>query len=151
MRLVQLIQCLSLVGLSLIINQSSVGAGGAPVMGVPVVPAQVIPDKPFTSWSLFLVCDPKWLIPGQEAALGDLSVRYKAFGDTTGPNHAAVWFEEAAVIPELIGLEDGKAILRHRIPGSVDVSRNVYYCRIFGLVPSEGPHIVITTVHPDRW
>ena len=28
---------------------------------VPLKPHQTIPGKPFTSWSLFLVCDPAWL------------------------------------------------------------------------------------------
>jgi len=51
---------------------------------VPLKPHQTIPGKPFTSWSLFLVCDPEWLLPGQEAALRDLQGRYRAFGDTTG-------------------------------------------------------------------
>lgn len=104
---------------------------------VPLKPYQTIPGKPFTSWSLFLVCDPAWLLPGQEAALRDLQVRYKAFGDTTGPRHAAVWFESV--------------VAGRQVTGSIDVNRNVEYCGKFQLVPSEGPHVVVTTVHPDQW
>ena len=45
---------------------------------VPLKSYQTIPGKPFTSWSLFLVCDPVWLWPGQEVALSNLQIRYRA-------------------------------------------------------------------------
>jgi len=76
-------------------------------------------------------------LPGQEAALSDLQIRYRAFGETTGPSHAAVWFE--------------RVVEQRQVPGSIDVSRNVQYCTKFQLVPSEGPHVVVTTIHPDQW
>jgi hypothetical protein len=124
---------LSVVLLSLLVLESR-AFGQAPV---PLKPHQTIPGKPFTSWSLFLVCDPAWLLPGQEATLRDLQVRYRAFGDTTGPSHAAVWFESV--------------VAGRQVTGSADVGRNVEYCRKFQLVPSEGPHVVVTTIHPDQW
>ena len=119
--------------LSLLVLESR-AFGQAPV---PLKPYQTIPDKPFTSWSLFLVCDPAWLLPGQEQALRDLQGRYRAFGETTGPLHAAVWFE--------------RVVEQRQVPGSIDVNRNVEYCAKFQLVPSEGPHVVVTTIHPDQW
>jgi|GEM_PF-2445780 hypothetical protein len=127
----RLLPCVML--LSFLVLESE-ALGQAPV---PLKPHQTIPGKPFTSWSLFLVCDPAWLLPGQETALRDLQVRYRAFGDTTGPSHAAVWFENV--------------VAGQQVTGSVDVGRNVEYCRKFQLVPSEGPHVVVTTIHPDQW
>jgi len=92
-----------------------------------------IPEQGFKSWSLFLVCDPAWLHPEKQKALLDLRLRYWLFGDTTGPGHAAVWFTKEAD------------------PDSpLDTDRMRKYCEAFQLVPSEGPHIVVTTVHPDR-
>jgi hypothetical protein len=101
---------------------------------VPVGFNQDIPAEGFKSWSLFLVCDPAWFHPEQRDALKDLQVRYWYFGDTTGPEHAAVWFTEKA---------DPTSAL--------DIPRMVLYCRRFDLDPSKGPHIVVTTIHPDRW
>jgi hypothetical protein len=109
---------------------------------------QAIPGQPFTSWSLFLICDPGWLVPDEAPKVRDLQARYEAFGQTTGPGHAAVWFEKVG--PRQIR-DDGKVLSWWRVPGSIDVERNVTYCRKFDLVPSEGPHIVVTTIHPDRW
>jgi hypothetical protein len=101
---------------------------------VPLLWNQEIPTAGYRSWSLFLVCDPAWLHPERAEALLDLRRRYGYFGDTTGPAHAAVWFTTTAD------------------PDSpLDVERMRQYCDRFTLVGSEGPHIVVTTVHPDRW
>src|SRR5271166_633098 len=60
----------------------------------PVKPSQEIPDKPYKSWSLFLICDPKSLAPSSAEAIESLQAQYFAFGKTTGPDHAAVWLEK---------------------------------------------------------
>jgi hypothetical protein len=122
--------------------------GGETAELVPLKPRQQIPGAPFNSWSLLLVCDPAWLLPSLKSELVDLQVRYIAFGKTTGPAHAAVWFEP--FIPSLIR-EDGKVLSWSIVPGSVDIEQNIEYCRRFNLIPSDGPHIVVTTIHPDRW
>jgi hypothetical protein len=105
-----------------------------PQARVPIPFNQGIPEQGFKSWSLFLVCDPAWLHPEKQAALLDLRLRYWFFGDTTGPGHAAVWFTKQAD-PD----------------SALDTDRMRKYCEAFQLVPSQGPHIVVTTIHPDRW
>jgi hypothetical protein len=114
-------------------------AGQAPA---PVFGNGPIPDKPFASWSLFLPCNPQWLLDKQEAALRDLFAAYRAFAVTSGSRHAAVWFVKSKSSVERAVAED---------PKSLDIERSVSYCQRFRLVPSEGPHIVVTTTHPDRW
>jgi hypothetical protein len=101
-----------------------------------------IPDSPFTSWSLFLMCNPEWLLKKQEPILRSVFEAYLAFALTTGRRHAAVWF----VKPKPAG--NGPPWAN---PENIDVERSVYYCQRFKLDPSEGPHIVVTTTHPDRW
>lgn len=101
---------------------------------VPIPFNQGIPEQGFKSWSLFLVCDPAWLHPEKQTALLDLRQRYWFFGDTTGSGHAAVWFTRE-VDPD----------------SELDTDRMRKYCERFQLVPSAGPHIVVTTIPPDRW
>lgn len=101
-----------------------------------------IPDKPFTSWSLFLMCNPEWLLKKQETTLQRVFEAYLAFAITTGPRHAAVWF----IKPKPAGKSAAWAN-----PENIDVDRSVYYCQRFRLAGSEGPHIVVSTTHPDRW
>jgi hypothetical protein len=38
------------------------------------------------------MCNPEWLLKKQEATLHRVCETYVAFGKTTGPRHAAVWF-----------------------------------------------------------
>ena len=123
-------RCLSVVLASLALW--SIHASAQAPAPVPV--HQRIPTAGYQSWSLFLVCDPGWHHPDQADALRDLRRRYGLFGETTGPTHAAVWFTTQ---------EDPNSPL--------DIERMSAYCEKFGLIPSEGPHIVVTTVHPDRW
>jgi hypothetical protein len=101
---------------------------------VPIPVHKLIPTKGDKSWSLFLACNPRWHHPDQAATLLDLRRRYMVFGETTGRTHAAVWFttKEEPNTP-------------------LDIERMSEYCEKFGLVPSEETHIVVTTVHPDRW
>ena len=96
-----------------------------------------IPDKPFTSWSLFLMCNPEWLTAKKKPALRQVFEAYVAFARTTGDRHAGVWF----VVKD--GSRDKAADL--------DVERNVRYCQKFNLTPGEGPHVVVVTTHPDQW
>jgi hypothetical protein len=109
-------------------------SGQAPA---PVFWGQDIPDSPFKTWSLFLVCDPKWLTDREAPALREVFDAYLAFARTSGDRHAAVWFVKGDSKPENAA--------------NIDVERNVRYCQRFQVTPSEGPHLIVTTTHPDRW
>jgi hypothetical protein len=118
-----------------------------PVVATAQAPAPVfgdgpIPEQPFTSWSLFLPCNPEWLVAARADALRQVFESYRAFALTTGSRHAAVWFVKA--VP-------GERTSVAENPQNLDVERSVRYCERFGLAASEGPHLVVTTVHPDRW
>jgi len=89
-----------------------------------------IPREGFSSWSLFLSCNPTWLGPENKQALAYLYGRYVAFAETSGPDHAAVWFYKDT-------------------PDNVDPQASTIYCRKFHLKPSEGPFIVVTTRYPE--
>ena len=86
----------------------------------------------FTSWSLFLPCNPLWLGAERTQDLARLHSAYRNFAAVSGVRHAAVWFTRPA-------------------SEELDVERSVRYCEKFGLLPSGGPYVVVTTVHPDRW
>lgn len=103
-----------------------------------------IPEQPFRTWSLFLMCNLEWVLDKRAAALGQVFDAYLAFGQTSGREHAAVWF-----VTEKMDAGDPWRVAAN--PKSIDVERSVTYCKRFGLVSSEGPHIVVTTTYPDRW
>jgi hypothetical protein len=130
-----------LVGLALVAWLLPSGPVGAqapePVFGDGPVPAE-----PYTSWSLFLPCNPEWLIDKQAEALRKVFEAYRALARTTGPRHAAVWFVKPV---------DGERGSVAANPQNLDVERSVLYCDRFGLAAAEGPHVVVTIVHPDRW
>jgi len=109
---------------------------------VPVYGDGPIPESGFTSWSLFLMCNPEWLLKKNEQALQSLFEAYLAFATTTGPRHAAVWF---------IKPRQARTRSVWGNPENLDIDRSVYYCQRIRLVPSEGPHVVVMTTHPDRW
>ncbi len=109
---------------------------------VPVFGEGPIPDQPFTSWSLFLPCNPAWLVDRQANALREVFAAYRAFAMTSGPRHAAVWF---------VRPRPGERTSVAAAPENLDIERSASYCQRFGLVPSEGPHVIVTTTHPDRW
>ena len=109
---------------------------------VPVYGDGPIPETGFTSWSLFLMCNPEWLLKKQEQALQSVFEAYLAFAMATGPRHAAVWL----IKPR----RAGKSPLWGN-PENLDIDRSVYFCQKIRLVPSEGPHVVVMTTHPDRW
>jgi hypothetical protein len=88
----------------------------------------------YQSWSLFLISNPAWLLEERREDLESLYWDFKAFGRAIGDNHAAVWF-----------WRDGRGLT----PDNVDVERSSRYCAKFNLLPSEGPHILVTTTYPD--
>jgi hypothetical protein len=91
--------------------------------------------RPFKSWSLFLVCNPGWVLANGDKGFNELFRQFTAFGHAIGPDNLAVWFSHT---------EGDSATTEN-----TDVSRMSTYCMKFGLLPSETPQVVITTNHPD--
>lgn len=91
----------------------------------------------FQSWSLFLVCNQTWLHAENQERLLNLYKEFSAFGRVIGRNHLAVWFWKSRPKP-------GMALADY-----VDAERSSDYCAHFKLLPSEGPHILVTTTYPD--
>jgi hypothetical protein len=100
-----------------------------------LIPTAEIPHS-YKSWSLFLVCNPAWIIQNGDKGIGELFFRYRAFGHAIGPNNLAIWFWKA----------------RAEIPtaGNTDIGRSGVYCKRYKLPPSESPHVLVTTKHPDE-
>jgi hypothetical protein len=101
------------------------------------------PGTPFSSWSLFLPCNPRWLATERSEDLGRLNRAYFHFAIVTGPRHAAVWF----LRPRAAGAPGDQP----NAANDLDIERSAAYCDRFGLRPSGGPYVAVTTVHPDQW
>jgi hypothetical protein len=97
-----------------------------------------IPRDGFSSWSLFLVCNPGWVNPEKSGDLANLYLSFKAFGDAIGRDNLAVWFAKKETS---IGDPD--------LARNVDVARAAEFCKALKLRPSRGPFLVITTEYPD--
>jgi hypothetical protein len=95
--------------------------------------------KGFKTYSLFLICNPKWLDPENNADLVQLYDQFKGFGDAIGKDNAAVWFRKL-----------GSANSSLHLAQSIDVDRSVHFCQAWKLKPSEGPHIVILSTFPNE-
>jgi hypothetical protein len=99
-----------------------------------VMPTEQIP-RGYESWSLFLVCNPAWIVQNRDEGIATLFDQYRAFGDAIGPKNLTIWFwKEPAPEPtaEL-----------------TDISRSSEYCERFKLLPSKSPYVLVTTQHPD--
>ena len=99
-----------------------------------LTPTTEIP-RSYKSWSLFLICNPAWIVENGDKGIEELFDRYKAFGEAIGPNNLAIWFWKK---PDVAPTSD-----------STDVSRSAVYCEKYKLLPSESPHVLVTTQHPD--
>jgi hypothetical protein len=100
--------------------------------------SEKIPEN-FKTYSLFLVCNPQWLTPEKSAGLYALFKSFKNFGRTIGDDNAAVWFWKAR-----------SPVTDSALAENLDVERSVRFCQAWNLKPSEGPHLVITTIYPDE-
>ena len=103
-----------------------------------VSPTAQIPRGTFTSWSLFLVCNPDWVAPEKSADLANLYRRFKSFGDAIGRDNLAVWFWKRRV-----------PVSDPQLAENVDVARSAEFCGALGRAPSQGPYLVVTTAYPD--
>jgi hypothetical protein len=99
-----------------------------------VEPTVEIP-RDYESWSLFLICNPAWVLQNGDQGIEELFRAYKVFGEVIGPDNLAVWFwKEPAWTPTV---------------GNSDLARMSEYCKKFELKASETPQVVATTVYPD--
>jgi len=109
-----------------------------------IPPPTSIPDHLGTtkidSYSVFLVCNFKWLAPEENADLGQLFDKIKNFGRTIGDNHLVFWFV----------LSDTKSASNAKIAEIFDVERSIRFCKGWKLQPSAGPHLVVTSTYPDE-
>lgn len=122
----------------------SMGATGAPpsssqatASAEVVRSTKSIPRDHYQTWSLFLVCNPKWLVSNMSHDLYWLYEQFESFGRTIGDDNLAVWFwkkDKNAHDPDLAG--------------NVDVERSIRFCKSFKLAPSAGPHLLIVTRYP---
>jgi hypothetical protein len=99
-----------------------------------VIPTSEIPQD-YSSWSLFLVCNPAWIIQSGDKGVAELFNQYKAFGHAIGPKNLAIWFwkEPAATATA----------------ANTDTDRSSTYCEKYKLLPSESPHVLVTTRYPN--
>jgi hypothetical protein len=99
-----------------------------------VIPTSEIPQD-YSSWSIFLVCNPAWIIQSGDKGVAELFNQYKAFGHAIGPKNLAIWFwkEPAATATA----------------ANTDTDRSSTYCEKYKLLPSESPHVLVTTRYPN--
>jgi len=93
--------------------------------------------KNYQSWSLFLICNPQWLLAENEANLNNLYTHFNSFGDAIGDRHLAVWFTRRPPTPN------------GSIAKDLDVNRNAALCTKLKLLPSKSPYVVVMTSYPD--
>jgi len=101
------------------------------------VARDAIPWEEYTSWSIFLVCNPEWVKPQSTQKLEQLHKQFLAFGEAIGPYHAAVWLAKSDA-------DDGSS------PKSIDIARATRFCQNLKLPPSEGPYLLFSTRYPGQ-
>jgi hypothetical protein len=100
-----------------------------------VMPTVNIPKEGYSSWSLFLICNPAWMTTNGDKGIIELFKDYKAFGAAIGPKNLAIWFWTKPAMTPSADL--------------TDVSRSSGYCQKYKLLPSDSPHVLVTTSYPD--
>jgi hypothetical protein len=112
-----------------------------------VVPqTEAIPKNNYKTWTLFLICNPKWLSPmeagssGTQKELYSLYDQFTSFGRTIGTDNLAVWFWK----------KTSAKLSNSALVSNVDVERSVRFCKAWSLTPSAGPHVVVTPTYPDE-
>ena len=98
---------------------------------------QAIPKGEYKTWSLFLICNPRWMADDKAQDLTQLNKAFQAFGNTIGHDNLAVWFWKHQYQAATTTLDD------------VDLERSSKFCAAYNLAPSKGPYIVVTSTYPD--
>lgn len=133
----RIVQIASLAVLVLVLSSPAQTRGQA--ISELVTSDQPIPQE-YKSWSLFLVCNPQWVVPEGESALETLYSRFQAFGRALGPEHVAVWFWSRPW-----SWSD-----QEELHTAVDVVRSSAFCSQLDLPLSESPYVVVTTEYPGE-
>jgi len=89
----------------------------------------------YRTYSLFLICNPHWVLANGDSGVGKLFNAYKVFGRAIGADNLAVWF-----------LKEASPVATTE---NTDIDRMSAYCQKFGLLPSATPQVVTTTRHPE--
>jgi hypothetical protein len=99
-----------------------------------------IPRDNYKTWSLFLVCDEKWLGSGNDSAPGlySLYLDFEKFGKAIGDDNLAVWFWKQ------------NQTVDSKLASNIDVPRSAQFCKAYNLDPSKGPYLVISSTYPDE-
>jgi hypothetical protein len=92
-------------------------------------------SEDYKSWSLFLICNPRWILRSGDKGILDLYTAFDAFGRAIGPDNLAVWFTHNPGETPTVK--------------STDIDRMAKYCAKFGLRPSQTPQVVTMTHYPD--
>lgn len=123
--------CALLLGAAIFVQPSQTRAQAA----FEIIPMQQIP-RGYESWSLFLVCNPAWIIENGDRGISDLFHAYKAFGQAIGPKNLAIWFWKVPATAPTID--------------NTDIGRMSEYCQKYRLTPSDTPQVVATTRYPGE-
>jgi hypothetical protein len=98
----------------------------------------------FSTYSLFLVCNPQWLEPERNEDVRKLYSQFQNFGRVIGGENLAVWFwnlKREVTKNSSDGVE---------VTQGLDVERSVRFCKAWKLKPSAGPHLVVTSTYPNE-
>jgi hypothetical protein len=91
----------------------------------------------YKTFSLFLICNPEWILPSKEAQLRNFFDQFKAYGRALGKEHIAVWYWQPSAPYK------SNSVVDH-----IDYDVHAQMCSRLGLLPSEGPHIIVTDEVP---
>jgi hypothetical protein len=89
----------------------------------------------FKSWSLFLICNPAWILESGDQGIEALHKQFLAFGHSIGKKNAAIWFHHDE--------NAGPTVV------NTDIDRSSNYCEKYKLLPSASPYVLVTTRYPD--
>ncbi len=89
-----------------------------------------IPRDHYKTWSFLVINNPKWLIGESDEKLFNLYLKFLAFGNAIGPEHAAIIFMKSS--------------------GKLDIERQCAFAAKLNLEPSKGPYIIITSTYPGK-
>jgi hypothetical protein len=90
----------------------------------------------YKTWAVFLISNPEWLVAKREADLKSLYEQFQAFGRAIGRENLAIWFVKGS-------LSEGGSLR-----DDTDVERCIEYVSLYGLHPSHGPHVLVTSSCP---
>jgi hypothetical protein len=103
-------------------------------VATPLHPRAEIPVD-YSSWSLFLICNPAWIFENGDQGIETLHKQFLAFGQSIGKKNAAVL---------VVYNENASPSV-----ANTDFGRSSDYCEKYKLLPSKSPYVLVTTRYPD--